>query len=729
MSETYTSNEIELEMPQRLLRHSLRSMLPPNPDAPFRMRNFEGTSGITTGSITAPGPAAARTPCLLNSSNTKPEVIVSDQPTPASRLGERKNNTIAKRSSQIRASQIIKDKTTLGIEHSRSRKLLGNVLISRVPPATPMAVKNQITNEVVIHNPLSRVPPATPMAVAARNQIADHEKVSKMRSSTPPASSIRKQFLNSKINGSKSFTTVKAEYRNPFETTRKDQILPRYMPKLTDQELKQISRGSKTKVTPLFEKKLTASDAGRIGRLVLPKRCAEAYFPPVLEPLGEPLIIQDVEGKDWELNFRFWPNNNSRMYVLEGFSPLVKSMDLEEGDTVTFSRLEPEGKLVMGYRKAKIASSSNQTMVTVSPRNDVPKGYTSSATSIQSEVVRAKRKSSKMGPTSKIIEPEKEMIELDLTSKEAQELVRPHPCSHVPKPVFIDGVEIMAYKDDPVIARPTIIEYHDGKLIQWAQCEGCYKWRKVASDVVIPAGWTCSLNQWDPQRSRCSAREEMMSNKTIKKIFSRTSDEGESSKRMKIGNHQSEPPEAVVDQDAVAVVPLTLPSPAKATTKHPRHRPGCSCVVCSQAPSGTKHNSTCTCGGCMTLRRRHQTVNSRRGKKPTGTGTIRRKRTRRPENTRKSAVSQKKPTPQPPADSVMKQAELGVASSSHQLLKPAQQPTCILKPPIPILQTKKPTEDHQPSKTTSASLPAGKPERRLLDLNRLPESDDEDSMQ
>ncbi|KAI3692043.1 hypothetical protein L6452_31851 [Arctium lappa] len=101
-------------------------------------------------------------------------------------------------------------------------------------------------------------------------------------------------------------------------------------------------------------------------------------------------------------------------------------------------------------------------MVTVSPRNDVSKGYTNSATSIQSEVVRAKRKSSKMGSTSKIIEPEKEMIELNLTSKEAQELVRPHPRSHVPKPVFIDGVEIMAYKDDPVIARPTIMECHDG---------------------------------------------------------------------------------------------------------------------------------------------------------------------------------------------------------------------------------------------------------------------------
>lgn len=29
---------------------------------------------------------------------------------------------------------------------------------------------------------------------------------------------------------------------------------------------------------PLFEKVLSASDAGRIGRLVLPKACAEVFF-------------------------------------------------------------------------------------------------------------------------------------------------------------------------------------------------------------------------------------------------------------------------------------------------------------------------------------------------------------------------------------------------------------------------------------------------------------------
>ncbi len=101
--------------------------------------------------------------------------------------------------------------------------------------------------------------------------------------------------------------------------------------------------------------------------------------------------IQDVTGKEWVFQFRFWPNNNSRMYVLEGVTPCIQSMRLQAGDTgmytsgvsyellqldvmgraekghtdvisdvsaVTFSRLEADGKLVMGYRRAPSSLSS-----------------------------------------------------------------------------------------------------------------------------------------------------------------------------------------------------------------------------------------------------------------------------------------------------------------------------------------------------------------------------------
>ncbi|KAL3740277.1 hypothetical protein ACJRO7_021540 [Eucalyptus globulus] len=58
-------------------------------------------------------------------------------------------------------------------------------------------------------------------------------------------------------------------------------------------------------------------------------------------------------------------------------------------------------------------------------------------------------------------------------------------------------------------------------------------------------------------------------------------------------------------------------SSSQATTKHPRHRPGCSCIVCIQPPSGKgpKHKQTCTCNVCLTVKRRFRTLMLRREKK------------------------------------------------------------------------------------------------------------------
>lgn len=55
---------------------------------------------------------------------------------------------------------------------------------------------------------------------------------------------------------------------------------------------------------------------------------------------------------------------------------------------------------------------------------------------------------------------------------------------------------------------------------------------------------------------------------------------------------------------------------AGATTKHPRHRPGCSCIVCIQPPSGKgKHEPTCKCNVCLTVRRRFKTLMMRKKKR------------------------------------------------------------------------------------------------------------------
>lgn len=60
----------------------------------------------------------------------------------------------------------------------------------------------------------------------------------------------------------------------------------------------------------------------------------------------------------------------------------------------------------------------------------------------------------------------------------------------------------------------------------------------------------------------------------------------------------------------------SLPASTQATTKHPRHRPGCSCIVCIQPPSGKgpKHKQTCICNVCSTVKRRFRTLMMRREK-------------------------------------------------------------------------------------------------------------------
>ncbi|KAJ8761636.1 hypothetical protein K2173_004412 [Erythroxylum novogranatense] len=417
----------------------------------------------------------------------------------------------------------------------------------------------------------------------------------------------------------------------------RSQLLPRYWPRFTDEELQQISGNSNCMITPLFEKMLSASDAGRIGRLVLPKKCAEAYFPPISQPEGLPLKVQDSKGKEWIFQFRFWPNNNSRMYVLEGVTPCIQNMRLQAGDIVTFSRLEPEGKLVMGFRKASTAPSSDQDNEANKAANGVSangeaelvehnhwskvdkSGY------IAKEVLEAKscikkRKSSTLGSKSKRFRIENEdMIELKLTWEEAQGLLRP-PLDHAPSVVMIEGFEFEEYEDAPIFGKPTVFATDNtGQKVQWIQCEDCLKWRKLPVNAPLPCKWTCAGNLWDSERSSCSAAQELTTEQLedLRPLCNQAS-----SKKMKAAKQETDNIEALEGLDTLANLAIlgegeAVPPSSQATTKHPRHRPGCSCIVCIQPPSGKgpKHKQTCTCNVCLTVKRRFKTLMMKREKK------------------------------------------------------------------------------------------------------------------
>ncbi|XP_017642000.1 B3 domain-containing transcription repressor VAL1-like isoform X2 [Gossypium arboreum] len=426
--------------------------------------------------------------------------------------------------------------------------------------------------------------------------------------------------------------------RPPIEGRGKNHLLPRYWPRITDQELQKLSGDLKSTIVPLFEKVLSASDAGRIGRLVLPKACAEAYFPPISQSEGLPLRIQDVNGKEWTFQFRFWPNNNSRMYVLEGVTPCIQSMQLRAGDTVTFSRIDPGGKLVMGFRKA--ANSDTQTPKggkdllgnALSEHFGLPDGNISRSRD-ENHGVRAnensghqlamnaeKKKTRNIGSKSKrLLMHSVDALELRLTWEEAQDLLRPPPSAR-PSIVTIEDHEFEEYDEPPVFGKRTIFgAWPSGEQEQWAQCDDCSKWRRLPVDVLLPSKWTCSDNVWDSSRCACSAPEEI-SPKELENILK----VGTDLKKTKVQEGPKVAPEPEpTGLDALASAAVlgdkmgdVGESSVGATTKHPRHRPGCTCIVCIQPPSGKgKHKANCTCNVCLTVKRRFKTLMLRKKKR------------------------------------------------------------------------------------------------------------------
>ncbi|XP_004294727.1 PREDICTED: B3 domain-containing transcription repressor VAL1-like [Fragaria vesca subsp. vesca] len=432
--------------------------------------------------------------------------------------------------------------------------------------------------------------------------------------------------------------------RPPTEGRGRNQLLPRYWPRITDQELQKLSGALNSTIVPLFEKVLSASDAGRIGRLVLPKACAEAYFPPISHSEGLPLRIQDVKGNEWTFQFRFWPNNNSRMYVLEGVTPCIQSMQLQAGDTVTFSRIDPGNKLVIGFRKAS-QSVNMQGPQTSVLQNGTPgetsfsnhhlaewdtymqnrenSGHRTSEDLLQPASNSEKKRTRNIGPKSKrLLMHSEDVMELRLTWEEAQDLLRPPP-SVKPSIVTIEDFEFEEYDEPPVFGKRSIFTAGPSKRReQWAQCDDCSKWRMLPVDVLLPPKWTCSENSWDSSRSSCTAPEEMSSKQLDNLLSSSVSLKGLKKRRKIIEkkNAEEQEPSGLDALASAAILGDNVRESGEqsvgATTKHPRHRPGCTCIVCIQPPSGKgKHKPSCKCNVCLTVKRRFTTMMQRKYEK------------------------------------------------------------------------------------------------------------------
>uniref|UniRef100_A0A7N1A9N2 TF-B3 domain-containing protein n=1 Tax=Kalanchoe fedtschenkoi TaxID=63787 RepID=A0A7N1A9N2_KALFE len=85
----------------------------------------------------------------------------------------------------------------------------------------------------------------------------------------------------------------------------------------------------------LLQKVLKQSDVGSLGRIVLPKKEAETHLPQLTARDGINIAMEDIGTSNvWNMRYRFWPNNKSRMYLLENTGDFVRSNGLQEGDFI-----------------------------------------------------------------------------------------------------------------------------------------------------------------------------------------------------------------------------------------------------------------------------------------------------------------------------------------------------------------------------------------------------------
>ncbi|OVA09648.1 B3 DNA binding domain [Macleaya cordata] len=103
----------------------------------------------------------------------------------------------------------------------------------------------------------------------------------------------------------------------------------------------------------LLQKELRHSDVSSLGRIVLPKKAAEAYLPRLNVKEGIFINMDDINGLQvWNFKYRFWPNNNSRMYILENTGEFVKFHGLRTGDYMMLYIDDQSQKYIIRGRKA-----------------------------------------------------------------------------------------------------------------------------------------------------------------------------------------------------------------------------------------------------------------------------------------------------------------------------------------------------------------------------------------
>ncbi|PON68862.1 B3 DNA binding domain containing protein [Parasponia andersonii] len=115
----------------------------------------------------------------------------------------------------------------------------------------------------------------------------------------------------------------------------------------------------------LFQKELKNSDVSSLRRMILPKKAAEAHLPVLESKEGMVINMDDLDGHHvWSFKYRFWPNNNSRMYVLENTGEFVNTHGLRLGDFImVYQHIENQHYVIQAHKKTSDEAQDDDDVV------------------------------------------------------------------------------------------------------------------------------------------------------------------------------------------------------------------------------------------------------------------------------------------------------------------------------------------------------------------------------
>ncbi|KAI3799293.1 hypothetical protein L1987_34586 [Smallanthus sonchifolius] len=108
----------------------------------------------------------------------------------------------------------------------------------------------------------------------------------------------------------------------------------------------------------LFYKKLQNSDVSNLSRI----RSAETHLPRLADDASIILPVIDMDGVGaWSFKFRYWPNNESRMYVFEGTGRFTHKYGLQTGDYILiYKDIVNWNYMIRGVKASEVEACANK---------------------------------------------------------------------------------------------------------------------------------------------------------------------------------------------------------------------------------------------------------------------------------------------------------------------------------------------------------------------------------